>query len=232
VSAAVRDGADAGSVAFAFQERLHEPGVRTLLGTKYDQPGEAQGRRAIADLCRHPSTARFVAAKLAAHFVDDDPPSSAVDTLADVFRRTGGDLRAVADALIELPEAWSDNGRKFRTPQDWIVGVLRAFGVTDLDERVLPLLRQLRHPLWSPPAPKGLGDSVQEWADPDSLLNRAEVARTIVRRLGASRPDPRLLLDVVDIPAGDPLRDVLADTSITAADRVSLAIAGPAFQWR
>ena len=96
----------------------------------------------------------------------------------------------------------------------------------------MPLLRQLRHPLWSPQAPKGFGDTTQEWADPDSLLNRAELARTIARRLRVQRVDPRRLLDVVDVPAGDPLRKLLADTSIAADERIALALAGPAFQWR
>jgi hypothetical protein len=41
-----------------------------------------------------------------------------------------------------------------------------------------------------------------------------------------------MLLDVVDVPSGNPLHALIADTSITAPERVALAIAGPAFQWR
>jgi hypothetical protein len=37
---------------------------------------------------------------------------------------------------------------------------------------------------------------------------------------------------VVDVPAGDPLRTLLADAGIAAEERTALAIAGPAFQWR
>jgi uncharacterized protein (DUF1800 family) len=86
--------------------------------------------------------------------------------------------------------------------------------------------------LWSPQAPKGFTDGLQEWADPDSLLNRGELARNIVRMPGAGGRDPRALIEVMDVPAGDPVRDVLADTSIGAAERIALAIASPAFQWR
>ncbi len=166
------------------------------------------------------------------HFVSDTPPASAVDRVARVFRESEGDLRAVSGALIDLPEAWSPDTRKFRTPQDWLVAVLRAFGQQEADEREVAALRQLRHPLWSPAAPKGFGDSMQEWADPDSLLNRAELARTFTRRGTSRQTDPRTLLDVVDVAQADPLRPLLADTSITAAERVALAIAGPDFQWR
>ena len=72
-----------------------------------------------------------------------------------MFRDTDGDLREVARALIDLPEAWSDTARKFRSPQDWLVALLRAFDTRDAGDALLPLLRQLRQPLWSPPAPNG-----------------------------------------------------------------------------
>jgi uncharacterized protein (DUF1800 family) len=219
-------------LGFAFQPFLHEPGSKTVLGTRYAEAGVEEGERVIRALVRHPSTARFVATKLVTHFVSDEPSPAAVDRVARVFRDTDGDLRAVSAALIDLPEAWTDNARKFRTPQDWLIAVLRAFSATEVSDAMMPVLRQLRHPLWSPQAPKGFGDKTQEWADPDSLLNRAELARTIARRVGVRRLDPRLLIDVVDVEAGDPLHRLIADSSIPADERLALTIAGPAFQWR
>ena len=221
-----------GRIGFAFQDQLHEPGSKTVLGVRYGEGGVEEGERVIRALVRHPSTARFVATKLVAHFVSDEPPPSAIDRIARVFRDSEGDLRAVSGALIDLPEAWSEAARKFRTPQDWLVAVLRAFDANDVSDTTMPTLRQLRHPLWSPQAPKGFGDKTQEWADPDSLLNRAELARTIARRIRAQRIDPRMLLDVVDVRPGDPLHTLLADSSIAADERIALALAGPAFQWR
>jgi len=220
------------SFGFAFQALLHEPGTKTVLGAKYSEAGIEEGERVIRALCRHPSTSRFVAAKLVTHFVGDEPPASAVDRIARVFRETGGDLRAVSLALVDLPEAWSESARKFRAPQDWLIAVLRAFGANEVAETAMPLLRQLRHPLWSPASPKGFGDQTQEWADPDSLLNRAELARTVARRMRTQRIDPRGLLEVVDVPTGDPLHRFLTDNSIGVDERMALALAGPAFQWR
>ncbi len=217
---------------FSFQQLRHEPGPKTVLGVRYAEAGIDEGQRAIRALARHPSTATFLATKLVAHFVSDAPPASAVERIARVYRDTEGDLRAVSAALVELPEAWAATARKFRTPQDWLVAVVRAFDAPDAGAASMPLLRQLRHPIWSPQAPKGFGDTTQEWADPDSLLNRAELARTIARRLRARRIDPRILLDVVDVPAGDPLRTLLADNTIAPDERIALALAGPAFQWR
>jgi len=219
-------------IGFAFREMLHEPGTKTVLKEQYKEDGLSEGEHAIRALCRHPSTAQFVATKLATHFISDDPPPAAVDRLARAFRSSEGDLKAVARALIEEPEAWREDARKFRAPQDWFVAVMRAFGANEVNPNAPVLLRQLRQPLWSPPSPKGFGDGMQEWADPDSLLNRGELARTISRQPAVAALDPRTLLDVVDVPAGNPLHSLIADTSIPAPERVALAIAGPAFQWR
>ena len=43
----------------------------------------------------------------------------------------------MAEALIDLPDAWSDTARKFRTPQDWLVAMLRAFNADDVNAAVM-----------------------------------------------------------------------------------------------
>jgi uncharacterized protein (DUF1800 family) len=220
------------ALGFEFRELLHEPGSKTVLRQRYDEAGVAEGERVIRALCRHSSTARFVATKLVTHFVSDNPPAAAVDRVEQVFRSSDGDLKAVARALVDEPDAWRDGNRKFRTPQDWLVAVLRAGGATEVRANTPALLRQLRQPLWSPPSPKGFGDAMQEWADPDSLLNRGELARTLSRMPWLRDLDPRTLLDVVDAPDGNPLRTLVADTAIPSDERVALALASPAFQWR
>jgi uncharacterized protein (DUF1800 family) len=221
-----------GPIEFAFQDLLHEPGSKTVLNQRYNEAGIEEGERVIRALCRHPSTAQFVATKLITHFVSDEPPAAAVERVARVFRSTDGDLKAVARALVDEPDAWRDETRKFRTPQDWFVAVLRAVGASDASPNAPVVLRQLRQPVWSPAAPKGFGDALTEWADPDSLLNRGELARTISKQPVIGGLDPQALTDVVDVPPGNPLHAMLADTSISAPERVALAIAGPAFQWR
>lgn len=216
---------------FAFRSELHEPGSKTVLGRKYGE-GESAGREVITDLCRHPSTARFVATKLVRHFVSDEPPAGAVDAIATVFAETDGDLRAVSRALVALPSAWDTETRKFRTPQDWLIAAGRALGVDSLPQRVGFVLRELRHPLWSPPSPKGFDDEMGPWADPDSLLNRAEFARTVASAVSRDGTDPADLLDVVGFGASDALAALVTDRSIPSAERIALLIGGPDFQWR
>ncbi len=218
--------------AFMFRTALHEPGAKSVLEVRYKEAGVSEGERAIRDLCRRPQTALFVARKLTRHFVSDDPADAAVQRIAAVFEKTDGDLLKVSTALVDLEDAWKEENQKFRTPQDWLIAVLRGFGLDNVPPRMGGLLRQLRHPLWAPAAPKGFGDSMQEWADPDSLMNRAELSRSLARRLGRSRFDPEKILEVVDLPESDPLRSQLVDHSIGRDERLALGIAGPAFQWR
>ena len=70
---------------FHFQRNAHEPGPQLLLGKVYENNGVAQGEAALADIARHPSTAKFIATKFARHFVADDPPPALVERLQEVF---------------------------------------------------------------------------------------------------------------------------------------------------
>jgi uncharacterized protein (DUF1800 family) len=225
-----------GPIGFLFLPAMHEPGHKEVLGVRHTERGEEEGVRVLRDLARHPSTARFLATKIARHFVADDPPPTVVEALVTTWRATGGDLRAVATTLVAHEDAWDPAHRKFRTPQDWLVAVLRATGVRELNPAFGLLLRQLGHQPWAPSAPKGYGDLTREWADPDALMNRAELARSLADRLMRDRRaramDPASLTSTVVVLPGDPLPGVLADRTIPIAERVALAVAGPAFQWR
>lgn len=221
---------------FAFRPALHEPGAKTVLGRRYGpRPGPdgvREGEEVIRDLCSHPATARFVAGKLVRHFVADDPPAAATARIERVFLDTEGDLAEVSRALVDLDEAWDPRHRKVRAPQDWVVAALRAVHAREAPPALVGILGQLRHALWAPDAPKGFGDGVRDWADPDGLMSRAELARTIAERVAGSGMDPVRLLEVIDLAPDDPLRGLAADGSVPAGERVALVLAGPAFQWR
>ncbi len=217
---------------FVFQQLLHEPGSKTVLGTRYQEEGVREGEKVIRDLCRHPSTAKFVAGKLVRHFVSDDPPPAAVSEVARAFSESGGDLLKVSRLLIELEQAWDPGNHKFRTPQDWLIAALRAVSIKEVPPPAGEVLRQLRQPLWAPPSPKGFGDAERDWADPDSLMNRAELSRSVSKRLARTRFNPAKLVEVVLVADGDPLASMLGDKSIARDERIALALAGPAFQWR
>ncbi|MFX7747701.1 DUF1800 family protein, partial [Acinetobacter baumannii] len=53
---------------FIFNANAHEPGPQKLLGKVYEDTGLAQGEAALADIARHPATAKFIATKFVRHF--------------------------------------------------------------------------------------------------------------------------------------------------------------------
>src|SRR5262249_26992701 len=75
---------------FDFNERMHEPGTKTVLGHQIKDHGEKEGMEVLELLAHHPSTAKFISRKLAIRFVSDDPPPSLVDRMAATFRKTDG----------------------------------------------------------------------------------------------------------------------------------------------
>src|SRR6266404_4256035 len=74
--------------SFVFNANAHQPGPQRLLGKTYENNGVAQGEAALADIARHPSTAKFIATKFARYFVADDPPPALVTRLQDAFGKT------------------------------------------------------------------------------------------------------------------------------------------------
>lgn len=175
---------------FAFQDLIHEPGTRTLLGKRYPEGGEGQAAAMLRDLARHPKTAQHVATKLARHFVADVPPQAAIDRLTRAYLAGNGDLRALYRALIDEPLAWATATPKFRDPWDWTVAALRGVGASTAPPNAPVMLSELGQPVWRPGSPAGWPDDARSWAAPDALVRRVEVAQRMAAGAGAAL-DPR-----------------------------------------
>ncbi len=184
--------------AFVFNANAHQPGAQRLLGKIYDDNGVAQGEAALADIARHPSTAKFIAAKFARHFVADDPPPALVARLQEVFRKTDGDLKALATALVDSDEAWKAPLTKMRTP-------LR---ISDRDRPAAGADPGGSRPLSRRPQRAGSAAMVAgraEWISPiptrpgrrpKGIKLRLDISAQIASRL-ADGIDPRDLLELV-----------------------------------
>ena len=221
--------------SFAFYPAFHEPGVRTVMGRRYDGVGEAQGVAILRDLSASPATARHIATKLARHFVADAPPQVLVDRMADVFLKTRGDLPSLYRALIESPEPWDEAAVKFKTPWEWTLSSLRALGRSDVQAgqgmqgiQVAQILTQLGQPVWRPGSPAGYDDIAASWAAPDALVRRVELAQRLAARAGNS-VDPRALAPAV-LPGvlGEPTRQAIA-RSESSATGLALLLVSPDF---
>jgi uncharacterized protein (DUF1800 family) len=170
-----------------------------VLGHSYGQDKADQGEAALADLARHPATAQHIAFKMARHFVADDPPPALVNKLAYTFGQTDGDLKAVALALADAPEAWAEKQIKMRSPYEFLIGAGRIVGrMPDDPVSFLGALGVLGMPLWGAPGPNGYPDVAAAWASPEGLKVRLELCARIAGRWR----DPPNPLDLLDQIAG------------------------------
>jgi uncharacterized protein (DUF1800 family) len=216
---------------FQFFDQAHEPGDKTFLGRRIAESGASEGETALRLLARHPATAHNVARKLVSHFMADLPPPDAVERVAATFLDSGGDLRAVSQAVASLPEAWQTPGAKFKSANDYVVSALRLVDLAPDDRPLVGSLKILGQLPWMAPSPAGWPDDVEAWAGPEALLARADWAGQVARRLPIGLDPKRLAKSSLGGVAADETRRAVARAP-SRVDALTLVLAGPAFQWR
>ena len=196
---------------FLFRAEVHEPGAKVLLNTRYADTGFGQGIAVMNDLARQPATARFIATKLARHFIADEPPPAAVTRLEGAFTASEGDLPTLYRALIESREAWSVPLPKYKTPNDYITSAYRGLELpVEAGKGPLAPFELLGQRNWQPGSPAGWPDRSADWDGASALMKRIEWADALGARLG-SRLDAQELA-----PA-------LLGANLTAATRTAVA---------
>ena len=176
---------------FRFVPVAHDNGVKRVLGHVLPaNGGEQDGVKVIDILSRHPSTAKFVATKLARRFVSDEPPAALVERAARTFRDTDGDIRRVVVTIVTSPEFFSGRAyrAKIKTPLEVVASSVRAVD-GELQGPGAPGSRQLGgglalaqqvnrlgEPLYQQQPPTGYPDVAEAWVNTGALLNRMNFA--------------------------------------------------------
>lgn len=226
---------------FTFRPDLHQPGRKTLLGRRYSGGGVAEGEAALRDLAAHPATARFLAGKLSRHFLGPDAPPAVAQAVSASLRTTGGDLRAAAAALVEHPGSWAEpraGAGALRDPSRLLVAMARALDLggwsgrkKDWTERALDAQAWLGQPPFAAPSPAGWSDDPADWAGPEQVLRRVELAWRVGEAAGGLVPDPAAWADDLLAPALDGETRKAVARAGSRAEAVAFALASPAFQW-
>ena len=218
--------------SFVFNANAHQPGPQPLLGKTYENNGVAQGEAALADLARHPSTAKFIATKFARHFVADDPPQALVAQLQEVFRKSDGDLKALTVALVDSDEAWQAPLTKLRNPYEFLVATGRLLArIPDDPANYLGGLNLLGQPLWSPSGPNGFPDTNAAWAAPEGMKLRLDISAQLASRV-ADKIDPRDLLELVAADAASEETRRTIERAESRQQALALLLMSPEFQRR
>jgi uncharacterized protein (DUF1800 family) len=195
---------------FKFDERVHDPDPKIVLGKKIHAGGMKDAEQAIDLLAKQPATAKFISTKLARRFVSDNPPATLVARMSQTFQSSDGDIRAVMHTMIYSPEFWSRETyrAKIKTPFEVVVSAVRALG-TDVDTS-MPLVQwvgRIGEPLYQCQPPTGYADKAEAWVNTGALLNRLNFSLTLAGNkvrgartdvgslLGTDATEPKLALE-------------------------------------
>ena len=185
---------------FKFNDRLHDPDPKIVLGKKIHAGGMKDGEEVIDLLVHDPATARFISTKLARRFVSDNPPQALVDRMAQAFKDSDGDIKTVMRTMIYSPEFWSKEAyrAKIKTPFELVVSATRALGTdVDMPQPLVGWIARIGEPLYQCQPPTGYSDKADTWVNTGALLNRLNFSLALAgNKMRGSRTDVASLLGV------------------------------------
>jgi uncharacterized protein (DUF1800 family) len=204
---------------FVFNPAAHDNGEKIVLGQRIPAGGGiADGERVLDILARQPSTARFIATKLARRFISDEPPASVVNRAAEVFLKTDGSIRETIRAIITAPEFFAPAvyRAKTRTPFEYAAAALRALGAeTNADRPVLDWIGRMGQPIFGRITPDGYPDRAAQWLSTGALLTRINFADALAtNRINGTRINLSALLQAADPNNPQPLIARLAHDAL------------------
>ena len=216
---------------FAFRAPVHEPGSKTILGQRFREGGVDEAEAVLEYLAVQPATARFLATKLARHFVADVPPPELVDRLATTYLDSDAELAPVYHELINAAESWREPLTKYKTPQDFLISTYRALDTTPRANNLAALATQLGQRPMTPGSPAGWPDIADHWNGGDALLKRIEWATTLGGSIG-DRIDAEPRLDeILGAVASNATRFGIRRAE-SGAQALALLFSAPEFQRR
>ena len=183
---------------FWFNDRLHDPNPKTVLGHKINGGGMRDGEEVLDLLARDPHTAHHLSLEIARHFVSDNPPDVLVDRMTQTYESTDGDIRAVLHTMIYSPEFWSREAyrAKIKTPFELVASAARAVAAdSDVPLALVQWTGRIGEPLYQCQPPTGYSDKADAWVSTGALLNRLNYSLALAgSRLPGVRTDIRHLL--------------------------------------
>ena len=167
---------------FYFDAQRHDFSSKNFLGHRIDGGGIAEGEHALDILASSAATAKHLSFKLAQYFVADDPPKALVSRMAERYRSTDGEIRAVLETMFTSAEFRDPRyyGAKFKTPYEYVVSCVRATGVPIRNYRPLyGTMQILGMPLYGCQTPNGYANTQEAWLNPGAMMTRLSFATAL-----------------------------------------------------
>ncbi len=190
---------------FVFDPLRHDWGSKTVLGVtipagspSLGAAGINEGEQMLDVLVKHPSTARFIATKMLKWLLSPEPSATQINSIASVYRATGGDIKAMIRAILNdtwLPAA----PMKLKRPFHFLASALRSSAPTIASLAVMnQQLARLGHPLFGWDTPDGFPDKIEYWAG--NIVPRWSFGTT----LSTLKSTTSLAVDTTPYLAGSP----------------------------
>jgi uncharacterized protein (DUF1800 family) len=111
--------------------------------------------------------------------VSDEPPAELVQHVADVYRKTDGDIREMMRTIVASKEFNSPDaiGAKTKTPLEYVASAIRSLdGTTDGSRMLAQSVARMGQPLYQCQPPAGYPDQGSHWMSDSAVLERLNFA--------------------------------------------------------
>lgn len=167
---------------FLFTPNRHDQGEKVVLGhtfpaSKDPKTGYQEGMTLLEMLAHNPSTAKFIARKLAVRFASDTPAPSLINKMAKSFTDNDGDIRQVLITMVTSKEFWDKKNidAKVKSPFELAVSSVRALNANVKDPYPLfNWMAKMGQKIYYYQAPTGFPDRAAYWVNTGALLSRLD----------------------------------------------------------
>ncbi|MEA1914005.1 MAG: DUF1800 domain-containing protein [Campylobacterota bacterium] len=161
-------------------KKHHDYGSKIFL----NQKGNFDGEDIVDILLEQKQTANFIVEKLHAEFISQRPNKVLIEKIANTFRESNYDIKAVVKDILLSDDFWHSNNSLIKSPTELIVGTIKNLNMV-LEEKhykfVLRTAKNLGQILFNPPNVKGW-EGGQSWIDSSSYVGRQEFIRRVVQK--------------------------------------------------
>ncbi|MDP1810992.1 MAG: DUF1800 domain-containing protein [Sediminibacterium sp.] len=204
---------------FLYRGDKHDEKEKQILGKTFAaNGGYNEGLRVLEMLANHPSTARFICTKIATRFVADTPSVTLVNSMAEVFLKTNGNIKAILVTMVNSPEFWNEKALqgKVKSPFEFVISAVRATNA-DVQQpfQLFNWCTKMGQRFYFYQAPTGFPDRATYWINTGSLLNRMNFGLAF-----ANEKIPGVKLNLGSVNNNDP----------ETAANAGIIIGSPAFQ--
>lgn len=177
---------------FIYKPEWHITGNKTFLRSTILSNGQREVYDLVDTILRHPASARFLVTKIWNYFVSEKPYPQLIEVLADMWRKSGYDIKFLMSTIFRSKYFYSSNAVKqlVKNPYEFVVQALRASSTTWRYYRLLDTrLVQMGYRLMEYSDPSGYDDGIA-WIDEIAMLSRANFANDLTRMNYYSLFDP------------------------------------------